>query len=178
MVRSLADAGRSDVVYRIIDRTDPPGYGCMLRTYNLKTLSEQWDKPGSSLNHCMFGHIQEWFQAYLLGIRQADGSVGFARLHLAPTPVGNLNEAQGYYDSPKGRVAVHWKKTSETFTLEVTVAANVTADVVLPVPANAAITESGKPVTENPGVSGVQKRDGHPVVSVGPGSYKFVCGKS
>ena len=76
LVLALAEAGRSDVVYRMINRTDPPGYGCMLRQHGLKTLSERWDRPGSSLNHCMFGHIQEWFQKYLLGIRQAPGSTG------------------------------------------------------------------------------------------------------
>jgi hypothetical protein len=76
LVLSLAQAGRSDVVYRVINRTDPPGYGCMLKRHGLKTLSERWDRPGSSLNHCMFGHIQEWFQKYMLGIRQAPASTG------------------------------------------------------------------------------------------------------
>ena len=74
---ALAEAGRSDVVYRIINRADAPGYGCMLQQHGLKTLSERWDRPGSSLNHCMFGHIQEWFGKYLLGIRQTPGSTGW-----------------------------------------------------------------------------------------------------
>ena len=58
LLLALAEAGRSDLVYRIINRTDCPGYGWMLREFGLKTLSEQWDKPGSSLNHCMFGHVR------------------------------------------------------------------------------------------------------------------------
>lgn len=169
LVQSLAEAGRSDVVYRMIDRTDPPGYGCMLRKYNLKTLSEQWDKPGSSLNHCMFGHIQEWFQAYLLGIRQAKDSIGFERLHIAPTPVGNIRDVQGYYDSPKGRIGVHWKKINNDFSLEVAIPENTSADIVLPVSAAANITESEKPVQH------VKVVEGCPVIPAAPGVYHFIC---
>jgi len=174
MVRALADAGRSDVVYRIVDRTDPPGYGCMLRKFGLKTLSEQWDRPGSSLNHCMFGHIQEWFQGFVLGIRQADDSVGFERLYIAPTPVGNLKEAEGYYDSPRGRIAVHWRRKADAFELDLTIPGNTTAEVILPVAAGARITESRRPVQEAPGVIGVKEIDGKPVVTVGSGRYRFV----
>lgn len=174
MVRALADAGRSDVVYRIIDRTDPPGYGCMLRRFGLRTLSEQWDRPGSSLNHCMFGHIQEWFQGYLLGIQQASDSIGFERLRIAPTPVGNLMEAEGYYDSPRGRIAVHWRKKADSFTLDLTIPGNTTAEVVLPVLLGTRVTESKKPVHEAPGVVSVEEIDGKPVVKVGSGKYRFV----
>jgi len=175
LVQSLAEAGRSDVVNRIIDRTDPPGYGCMLRKYNLKTLSEQWDKPGSSLNHCMFGHIQEWFQAYVLGIRQAKDSIGFERLHIAPTPVGNIHGAQGYYDSPKGRMDVHWKRTDEVFSLDVTVPNANTIEIVLPVPGESTLTESGEALPKNPGITQVNTVDGYPLLTVRPGSYHFVC---
>jgi hypothetical protein len=131
LVRALADGGRSDVLYRMINRTDAPGYGVMLRKYGLKTLSEQWDKPGSSLNHCMFGQIQEWFQGNLLGIQQAPGSTGFEHLRIAPTPVGDLNEVRGYFEGPRGRIDVAWKKTDETFDLELTIPPNSTAEIVL-----------------------------------------------
>ncbi len=72
--------------------------GCMLRQYGLRTLSERWDRPGSSLNHCMFGHIQEWFQKYLLGIRQVPGGTGSAHIPLVPNryfgfSVGVVNRA-------------------------------------------------------------------------------------
>jgi hypothetical protein len=103
LVQALANEGRSDVVYRMINRTDAPGYGHMLKL-GFKTLSERWDKPGSSMNHCMFGHIQEWFQNSILGIRQAPDSIGFKRLRLRPEPVGDLMSASGYYDSIRGRI--------------------------------------------------------------------------
>jgi len=110
LVPALAQAGRSDVVYRMIRRTDAPGYGCMLEQHGLKTLSERWDRPGSSLNHCMFGHIQEWFQQYLLGIRQAPGSVGFEKVLIDPFFPDDLDWAKGSFDSPNGRIEVAWTR--------------------------------------------------------------------
>lgn len=175
MIRALADAGRSDVVWRIIDRTDPPGYGCMLRQYGLKTLSEQWDKPGSSLNHCMFGHIQEWFQGDVLGIRQAEDSVGWERLRIAPRPVGNLESADGYYDSPRGRIAVAWKKDPAAFTLDVTIPGNTTAEIVLAAAEAVDVTESGGPVDQAPGVTATRREGDALIVSAGSGTYRFEC---
>jgi len=129
LVLALAEAGRSDVVYRIINRTDAPGYGCMLKQYGLKTLSERWDRPGSSLNHCMFGHIQEWFQKYLLGIRQAPGSTGYEKVLIDPFIPDDLEWAGGSFDSPNGRIEVAWIRKGET--VEVTVKAEK-ADVIVP----------------------------------------------
>ena len=175
MVRSLAEGGRSDVVYRIVNRTDPPGYGCMLRQYGLKTLSECWDKPGSSLNHCMFGHIQEWFQGNLLGIRQSESSLGFEHVIIAPTPVGDLREAAGHYDSPRGRIAVAWKSADAIFQLDVTVPGNTDAQIVLPVPEDATITESGLPLDEAPGIRIKGLTPAGMILEVGSGRYEFVA---
>lgn len=171
LVRALADAGRSDLVWRIVDRTDPPGYGCMLRQHGLKTLSERWDKPGESLNHCMFGHIQEWFQAYVLGIRQAPYSRGFARLLIAPTPVGDLNAAKGHFDSPRGRVSVEWHGCWDAFYLFLRVPGNTVAEVVLPVPDfyELAVEQGGEVVSPPP------RRSEGMRLEVGPGDWKFSC---
>ncbi|MBN2329578.1 MAG: family 78 glycoside hydrolase catalytic domain [Candidatus Omnitrophica bacterium] len=129
LVLALAEAGRSDVVYRMINRTDPPGYGCMLKQYGLKTLSERWDQPGSSLNHCMFGHIQEWFQKYLLGIRQAPGGTGYEKVLIDPFIPGDLEWAKGSFDSPNGLIEVSWIKKDGM--VELTVKSEK-ADVIAP----------------------------------------------
>ena len=176
LIQALARAGRSDLVYRIISRTDSPGYGWMLREYGLKTLSERWDRPGSSLNHCMFGHVQEWFQGDLLGIRQAGDSVGFQHPRIAPTPVEGVTKVSGHFDSPRGRIEVAWEKNEESFELRVTIPGNTTAGIVLPVDPAAPITESGKPLDQAPGVIKVQTIDGKPTVTVGGGEYRFRCG--
>ncbi|NQT15810.1 MAG: hypothetical protein HQ582_23850, partial [Planctomycetes bacterium] len=129
LVLALAEAGRSDVVYRTINRTDPPGYGCMLKQHGLKTLSERWDRPGSSLNHCMFGHIQEWFQKYLLGIRQAPGGTGYEKVLIDPFIPDDLQWAKGSFNSPNGRIEVAWVRKGPA--VEVTVKAEK-ADIIVP----------------------------------------------
>jgi len=128
LVLALAEAGRSDIVYRMINRTDAPGYGCMLKQ-GLKTLSERWDRPGSSLNHCMFGHIQEWFQAYLLGMRQAPGSTGYKKVLIDPLFPEDMDWAKGSFDSPNGRIDVAWARKDGT--VEVTIKAEI-AEVLVP----------------------------------------------
>jgi alpha-L-rhamnosidase len=176
LVQALADGGRSDVVYRMINRTDAPGYGHMLKL-GFKTLSERWDKPGSSMNHCMFGHIQEWFDNSILGIRQASDSVGFKRLLLRPEPVGDLTFAAGYYDSVRGRIESRWRIENGRFHWYFTVPPNTTAEVHVPTSDVEKITESGRPIGQSQDIvflrtesAGGVKRA---VFEVGSGEYEF-----
>ena len=174
LLLALADAGRSDVIYKMLDRTDAPGYGHMLKQWGLKTLSERWDRPGSSLNHCMFGHAQEWFTGYLLGIRQAPGSVGFERLHIEPTVVDGFNGAEGYFDSPRGRVAVSWKRENDAIVLDVTVPGNTTAEIVLPSGNPETVRESGVPLGETSGINDIIGAEKTTLVT-DSGQYRFIC---
>jgi len=180
LVQALADGGRSDAVYRMVNRTDAPGYGHMLKL-GFKTLSETWDKPGSSMNHCMFGHIQEWFQNSIVGIRQAPDSVGFKRLLLRPEPVGDLTSASGYYDSIHGRIESRWQIQDGSFHYRIAVPPNTTAEVHVPATDLKDITESGRPVAQAPGVvflrmdpaRGTNEGIRRAVFGVGSGEYEF-----
>jgi hypothetical protein len=180
LVQALAQAGRSDIVYRMIHRTDAPGYGNMLKL-GFKTLSERWDKPGSSMNHCMFGHIQEWFQNSILGIRQSSDSVGFKRLLLRPEPIGNLTFASGHYDSIYGRIVSHWQIKNGSFYWKVTVPPNTTAEVHIPTTDTEKVTENRHPTVQAQGVSFLRTEPSrepknskkYAVFKVGSGVYEF-----
>jgi len=180
LVQSLANGGRSDVVYRMIARTDPPGYGHMLKL-GFKTLSERWDKPGSSMNHCMFGHIQEWFQNSILGIRQTPDSVGFKRLLLRPEPVGDLTSAAGYYDSIRGRIESRWQLEGGRFQWQITVPPTTSAEVHVPTTDVNTVTESGRSAGQAQGVAFLRVEPAHKakgiveraVYQVGSGTYEF-----
>ena len=171
LLLALAEAGRSDLVYNIINRTDCPGYGWMLREFGLKTLSERWDMPGSSLNHCMFGHVQEWFQRHVLGIGQTEDSVAFEKLRIAPEPVGDLVSATGYFDSPRGKISVSWRKEAGQFRMELTIPGNTTAAIILPVSPAAVITEEGGARLE----TSPTLHNGFPMVHIGSGTYTLAC---
>ncbi len=180
LVQAFSEAGRSDVVYRMINRTDAPGYGHMLKL-GFKTLSERWDKPGSSMNHCMFGHIQEWFQNSIVGIRQAPDSVGFNKLVLRPEPVGDLTSASGYYDSICGRIESRWYIADGYFNWRIDVPPNTTAEVHVPATDTKDVTENGRPAGQAEGVTFLRteapdasaKTVGRAVFKVGSGTYEF-----
>ena len=133
LLRTLMEENRNDVIAKVIMRKSSPGYVNMLENYGMKTLSEAWNRPGSSMNHCMFGHAQEWFTAGLLGIRQTEQSCGFKELLLAPQPCGQITDASGWYDSPNGRIESSWKCADGTFTWTFTVPENSMAVVCVPV---------------------------------------------
>ena len=133
LLRTLMEENRGDVIAKVIMRKSSPGYVNMLENYGMKTLSEAWNHPGSSMNHCMFGHAQEWFTAGLLGIRQTEQSCGFKEILLAPQPCGQITDASGWYDSPNGRIESSWKCVDGTFTWTFTVPENSMAVVCVPV---------------------------------------------
>lgn len=133
MLRTLMEENRDDVISKIIMRESSPGYVNMLVNHHMKTLSETWDGPGSSMNHCMFGHAQEWFVAGLLGIRQTDTSNGFKELLLAPHPSKEILNAKGYFESRYGRITSDWNVLNGNFVWRFTIPSGSTGIVCVPV---------------------------------------------
>ena len=135
-ILALAQAGRSDVLHKVYSRTGVGSYGGILAK-GLTSLPETWDAitvGSNSLNHCMLGHVQEWFYGWVLGIRQAEGSVGWQKVLLAPEP-GELTHAEGETRTPQGEISVSWRQEKNGFRLEATVPPGTKATVSLPVSA-------------------------------------------
>ncbi len=142
-IRALAEAGRSDVLHRVYSRDGVGSYGGILRK-GLTSLPETWDAMMDgyqSLNHCMLGHVMEWFYGYVAGIRQSPGSVGWEKVVIAPKP-GSLTSAEGTLETPHGRVVSRWRKTGDRFRLETQIPKGVEAVAILP---------SGRSQTLRPG---------------------------
>ena len=132
LIRALTDAGRSDVLYDINSRTDPPSYGHQI-SQGVTSLAEAWDaNPHSSQNHCMLGHIQEWFYAGLAGINPAPDAVAFDKIIIRPQPAGDLTKVSAHYDSIRGRIATAWTIDGDTFRLRVSIPPNTTARIIVP----------------------------------------------
>ena len=132
-IRALAEAGRSDVLHRVYSRTGLGSYGGILAK-GLTSLPETWDAimdGRQSLNHCMLGHVMEWYYGYVGGIRQATNSVGWREILVAPNP-GPLTSAETAVQTPRGRVVSRWRKDGATFHLEVEVPNGMEATAILP----------------------------------------------
>jgi hypothetical protein len=168
LVRALLEAGRSDVLFAMTNRSDPPSYGAQLER-GATSLTEAWDAdPNSSQNHCMLGHIEEWFYAGLAGI-EAD----FDHISIKPQPVGDLTWVKTWHDTVRGRVESSWKKDSASFELTVRIPANATATVFLPARSREQVTESGRPVSEVQGVRYLRQEGAALVLEIASGQYTF-----
>lgn len=141
LIRALAEGGRGDVLHRIYNREDIPSYGHMVAT-GLTTLPESWDArrgTADSLSHFMLGHLMEWHYAYVAGIRQQAGSVGWKKILIAPQPAPAadtsphaIRACTATFASPAGRIEVQWKTENGRFELTCHVPEGVDALAVLP----------------------------------------------
>jgi alpha-L-rhamnosidase len=132
-IRALADAGRSDVLHRVYSRDGVGSYGGILKK-GLTAMPETWDAMNDgcqSHNHCMLGHVIEWYYAYVAGIRQQPGSVGWKRVFIAPVP-GSLTEAAASFASPAGRISSRWSVTGGRFRLDAEIPQGLTAQLIGP----------------------------------------------
>lgn len=167
LLRALENAGRSDVIYAMNNRSDVPGYGYQLAK-GATALTESWQAlPTVSNNHFMLGHLMEWFYAGLVGIKQEETSVAFKRTVIYPQPVGDVMHAQASYESPYGRIQCAWQRTGTTFDLTVEIPPNTTATVYLPADGSSPVREGGRVVKP------VSHANGRAQVRIGSGTYRF-----
>jgi hypothetical protein len=173
LLRALAEAGRSDVIFDMTNQSERPGYGYQLRR-GATSLTEAWDAgPASSQNHFMLGHIIEWFSGDLAGLSPDPMGPGFKRIVIRPQPVGGLTWARASLDSVRGKIAVEWKITEGKFILSVVLPPNTTTTVFVPAASAASVAESGRPARESPGVLFLRQENGRAVFEVGAGRYVF-----
>lgn len=173
LVQSLIDAGRSDVIYRIANREEVGSYGYIIRQ-GWTCLPEAWDATlTSSMNHLMLGHIQQWFQQCLVGIRPDAAGPGFKRFILRPEPVGDVTWCRGSHACLYGTIESDWKLEDGWFVLSTSIPANTTATVYIPAAAGAQVLEGAGPAAEAEGVTFLRMEDGRAVFAVQSGGYRF-----
>jgi hypothetical protein len=174
LLLALADGGRSDVIYKLINQDDRPGYGYQLKQ-GATSLTEAWDaNTHASHNHFMLGQIIEWYYRTLVGIDGDERGPGFKRITIRPTPVGDLTWAKARYKSIRGDIVCGWRREDDKFTLDVTIPANTTATVYVPARKVADVTEGGKPAAEADGVKFLRAEGDRAVYQIGSGDYRFM----
>jgi hypothetical protein len=126
VLAALTASGQSNVIYDMATATSAPSYASQLAR-GATSLTEAWDgNPGASQNHFMLGHIEDWLYQGLAGITPDPGALAWRRVILQPHPVGDLQSAGATYDSPRGRIACHWKRTATGVEIDVTLPPGVT----------------------------------------------------
>lgn len=89
-----------------------PGWFHMLDR-GATTLWENWleEKSVNAHSNChpMFGSVDEWLIRHVLGISVCEDAVGCDKVRVDPQPIPGVTSASGWFDTPKGRIAVSWK---------------------------------------------------------------------
>jgi alpha-L-rhamnosidase len=178
----LSDNGRNDVAYRLLLNEDYPSWGYMIKN-GATTMWERWnsDKEGpamNSRNHYAFGSVGQWMVGYLAGIDTSAGSPGFKGILIHPQVGSGVTFARAEYDSVQGKIVSDWSvRPDGAFTLNVTVPANTTATVSVPVGDKSRVTEAGRTPDSREGVRFLRMESGRALYHVPAGSYKFVVAK-
>jgi alpha-L-rhamnosidase len=169
-VRALADGGRDDVLWDLLQENDQPSYGFFMAptTANpngMTTMGERWNR-GDSKNHMILAQIEEWFHTGLAGIREADGSIAYRSLVIQPKVVGDLAFVKSSYKTPQGVARSEWTRADGRFTLAVEVPSNTAAEVWVP-------TLGGRVVLQPDRAQFVRVDGDFAVYRVGSGSFTF-----
>jgi|AGTN01.1.fsa_nt_gi Alpha-L-rhamnosidase N-terminal domain./Bacterial alpha-L-rhamnosidase. len=131
LFQTLADNGLNEIMYKMHNHREVPGYGFQLQ-FGATTLTELWDpRAGASWNHFMMGQIEEWFYKSLAGIT-TDNHSGYRSFVIAPKPVGDLTFVEASYNTLYGTIAVDWMIEGNQFKMNVSVPANCSAKIYMP----------------------------------------------
>ena len=137
--RALSRAGRTDLAFKMLTNPTPPSPVDWINRGGT-TLWEDW-RNGSSRNHIMFGDFVAWAYQWLAGIRLPDGGTdavpkpqarAFSHVLIAPVPIDALSFVRASVKGPNGVVKSAWRQDAQSFTLEVSIPANCTAEIRLP----------------------------------------------
>ena len=103
---------------RIVKAKGFPSYGEWLDK-GATTLWENWNCTLSK-NHHMYSDVLSWMFKTVLGISPDDQAASFDSITVDPYFFSELEYAKGHYDSPRGRVSVHWQRTDNGVQLDIT----------------------------------------------------------
>ena len=180
LMLALTKIGREDVAYRLLFQDTFPGWGFSIKQ-GATSIWERWDgytpEKGfqdagmNSFAHYSFGAVYQWVVENVGGIR-SDGP-SYKKIVIDPHPGGPLTWAVTGYKSIRGEVATRWEKKGNALTLDVTIPANTTATIRIPAAQAADVTEGGKALDGAEGIKVEKVQDGHAVLSVGSGVYRF-----
>ncbi len=182
LMHELARHGYVEEAYRLISNRTMPSWGYAI-DHGATTIWERWDgyvegrgfqDPGmNSFSHYALGSVGEWMYRTIIGIDPDEVHPGYKHFVIRPQPGGGLTWAKGEYRSIHGPIACAWKIDGGYIDVAVTIPPNTTATIYVPADDPAAITESGKPITQAPGVAVEETEDGGPACRIGSGTYVF-----
>lgn len=175
---ALSENGRDDVAYTLFEQEKYPswlypilqGATTMWERWNSYTIENGFGPVDmNSFNHYAYGAIGEWMFSHSLGIQRDEDRPAYKHIMLQPKVGGELNFANGYFESPYGEIRSGWKKTADGYIYSVTVPANTTASLTL----QASAISKVKVLKGEEGVGPMRSLTGRVMAELQSGSYEF-----
>jgi alpha-L-rhamnosidase len=171
----LADYGYGDLAYQVATNPTAPGWGQWFLQCGATTMWEAWEDTSCdsarSRDHAFMGTVDDWLYSSVAGIQST--SPGFRTVSIDPFPAAGLTYASGYETTPLGRVSSDWTHQGTSFALTAQVPVGSRASVCVPASSAESVTESGRPVADDSGVTVIGLQGSCLRVQVGSGTYKF-----
>ena len=129
----LTRYGYVEDAWKLITKETYPSLGYMIQQ-EATTVWERFElKKSASMNshnHPMYGAVDYWFYAYLLGVKPTEA--GWRRAQIRPWMPEGLLSAQGTIETVLGDVTVRWVKQYGQADLHVTIPFGMEAEVWTP----------------------------------------------
>jgi len=178
----LSRFGYTDVAYTLLLQQTYPSWLYPVKM-GATTIWERWDgqKTDSSFedagmnsfNHYAYGAIGDWLYRVAAGIDTYDSAPGYKKIRIMPHPSDSLAYMNADLDTYYGHIASHWKHEGGHLTLDVSIPVNTTATIYIPATGEAAIRESGQPLSAHPEIKVIGHENNHTVIEAGSGNYHF-----
>ena len=146
ILNALTENGYAEVAYKLAAQKTYPSWGWWIEN-GATTLYENWNiqaESDISLNLIMFGEIGAWIYKGLGGIRPDAAKPGFKNVILEPHFVTGMDHFEAKHISPYGEITSSWKREGKGMSYTVTIPANSTATVKLPVMTDLQLKLDGK----------------------------------
>lgn len=179
---TLSASGYDDLAFMLLTRKDYPSWLYPV-TQGATTIWERWDgqKPDgsfqdvgmNSFNHYAYGAIGEWLYSYVAGIQIDLNNPGYKHFILSPHIGGGLTSANAEFDSMYGTIKSSWTTQDSKFTYEVSIPANTSATIELPMAKADVVTVNDKALVKLK-TMGVTEESDKVIVKLGSGKYTFL----
>lgn len=126
LTRILFERGQGQLAFDLLAGEKAVSFHTMAAA-GATTLWEYWCGKKSH-SHPMFGAVTRYLFYYLLGIRQADGSIGYQNIMIEPVLAEGLDFATGHITTISGKIAVAWQKQQDSVIVTVEIPAGITAE--------------------------------------------------
>ena len=128
LLYALSDFGHADVAYTLLLREEYPswlypvtkGATTMWEHWDgIMENGEFWDTNMNSFNHYAYGAVIDWVYTVAAGITQADDSVAYQKVRIAPTPDKRLEWLKVSLDTRNGSIRSEWRKEEEFWRFDI-----------------------------------------------------------